>query len=408
MKKSNGKSFLLGLIIFLLNSSIFIPETISQWVLVGNGLINTTFHSLAANSNTIFAGGGISNSIVYKSTNNGTNWTASLTLNVSFYSLAANGNNIFAGSDGLGVYYSSNNGSNWAPTSLNNLTVNALTVNGNRIFAGTNQNGVYITNNNGANWTQTSLNNQSVLSLAVKGDTVFAGTTSSGVYISTDNGTNWTQTSLNNQWIKSLAISGNNIFAGRSALGALSLYFSTDNGTTWALTSLNSNSVWSLSTSGNNVIAATYGTGVYASTDFGTNWTQRNEGLSGMFVRALCISNNYIFACPDSRVYRRPLNELTGIQPVSNEISEHFSISQNYPNPFNPVTNIEFTVPKSSFVKLVIYNSLGIEVETLVNYELNHGTYKADWDASEYPSGVYFYKISAGSFSETKRMILVK
>jgi uncharacterized delta-60 repeat protein len=97
-----------------------------------------------------------------------------------------------------------------------------------------------------------------------------------------------------------------------------------------------------------------------------------------------------------------------GINPVSNEIPNGYSLSQNYPNPFNPVTNIEFAISNSAFVKLVVYNSLGKEVETLVSEDLTPGIYKADWNASEYPSGVYFYKISAGSFTETKRMILVK
>ncbi|HWA07365.1 MAG TPA: T9SS type A sorting domain-containing protein, partial [Ignavibacteria bacterium] len=97
-----------------------------------------------------------------------------------------------------------------------------------------------------------------------------------------------------------------------------------------------------------------------------------------------------------------------GISPVSNEIPNGYSLSQNYPNPFNPVTTIEFSVPVSGIVKLVIYNSLGKEVESLVNNQLNPGKYKADWDASKYSSGVYFFKILAGSFTETKRMILVK
>lgn len=97
-----------------------------------------------------------------------------------------------------------------------------------------------------------------------------------------------------------------------------------------------------------------------------------------------------------------------GISPVSNEIPNGYSLSQNYPNPFNPVTTIEFSVPVSGIVKLVIYNSLGKEVESLVNNQLNPGKYKANWDASKYSSGVYFFKILAGSFTETKRMILVK
>ncbi len=97
-----------------------------------------------------------------------------------------------------------------------------------------------------------------------------------------------------------------------------------------------------------------------------------------------------------------------GVQNINSEIPGKFSLSQNYPNPFNPTTNIEFSIPKSSFVKLVVYDMLGREVETLVSKDLKAGTYKADWNASGYTSGVYFYKIISGDYSETKKMILVK
>lgn len=97
-----------------------------------------------------------------------------------------------------------------------------------------------------------------------------------------------------------------------------------------------------------------------------------------------------------------------GINPVSNEIPGVFSLSQNYPNPFNPVTNIKFSVPAASFVNLVVFDILGREVETLVNKDLNAGTFNVDFNASKLTSGVYFYRITAGDFSETKKMILVK
>ncbi|NOS83663.1 MAG: T9SS type A sorting domain-containing protein [Ignavibacteria bacterium] len=101
------------------------------------------------------------------------------------------------------------------------------------------------------------------------------------------------------------------------------------------------------------------------------------------------------------------LNPL-GIQTVNSEVPGSFSLSQNYPNPFNPTTNIRFTVPQTGFVKLSVFDMLGREVETLVNENLNAGTYNADWNASNYSSGVYFYKIQAGNFSEIKKMILIK
>jgi hypothetical protein len=97
-----------------------------------------------------------------------------------------------------------------------------------------------------------------------------------------------------------------------------------------------------------------------------------------------------------------------GITKISSEIPGEFSLSQNYPNPFNPSTNIKFSLPKSSLVKLVVYDITGREVETLVNENLNAGTFNAAWNASKYSSGVYFYKLVTGSFIETKKMILIK
>ena len=252
------------------------------------------------------------------------------------WALAANGNNIFAGTLCCGVSISTDNGTSWAQTSLNNREVFSLAVNGNNVFAGTDLNGVYLSTNNGTSWTQTSLNNRTVKSLAINGNDLFAGTLTYGVY------KNGIQTSLNNQSVYSLAVNGSNIFAGTDAYG---VYLSTDNGTTWTQTSLNNRNISSLVIIGNNIFAGDMnGNGVYGSNDNGANWTMRFEGFPGPIdIISLCIFNNYIFAGSDFRgVYRRPLSELIGIQTISNEVPNQFSLSQNYPNPFNPKTKIRF------------------------------------------------------------------
>jgi hypothetical protein len=101
-------------------------------------------------------------------------------------------------------------------------------------------------------------------------------------------------------------------------------------------------------------------------------------------------------------------NQLIGIQPISNEIPNQFSLSQNYPNPFNPITKIKFTLPKSSFVTVVVYDAPGREIETIVNEQLNPGTYETDWNALNYPSGIYYYKLNAENYTDTKKMVLIK
>lgn len=96
------------------------------------------------------------------------------------------------------------------------------------------------------------------------------------------------------------------------------------------------------------------------------------------------------------------------IENIGTIIPDEFTLSQNYPNPFNPTTKIRFALPKSSFAKLVVYDILGREAAIIVSEQLNAGTYEADWNASNFPSGVYYYKLISDDYSETKKMILIK
>ena len=97
-----------------------------------------------------------------------------------------------------------------------------------------------------------------------------------------------------------------------------------------------------------------------------------------------------------------------GILITENVIPIYYKLYTNFPNPFNPQTKIKFDIPKASTVKIVVYDVMGREVQTLVNESLKPGTYEASFDGSQLTSGVYFYKISAGDFSETKKMLIVK
>ena len=85
-----------------------------------------------------------------------------------------------------------------------------------------------------------------------------------------------------------------------------------------------------------------------------------------------------------------------------------FSLSQNYPNPFNPMTTIEFGIPKEVKVTLKVYDALGSEVETIINDEMEAGYYKYQWNGVNFASGVYFYRITAGGFVSTKKLMLLK
>jgi hypothetical protein len=99
---------------------------------------------------------------------------------------------------------------------------------------------------------------------------------------------------------------------------------------------------------------------------------------------------------------------VSNIEQTGGEIPEAFNLSQNYPNPFNPSTSINFTIPESELVTLKVYNVLGKEVETLVNRNLESGSYRFNFNAENLSSGVYFYELKAGSFKEIRKMNLIK
>jgi hypothetical protein len=97
----------------------------------------------------------------------------------------------------------------------------------------------------------------------------------------------------------------------------------------------------------------------------------------------------------------------TGINDEENSVSE-FSLSQNYPNPFNPVTTISFSISSESFISLEVYNVMGEKVSNLVSDNLPAGAHEYEWNASGLPSGVYFYRLTAENFKQTKKLLLMK
>ncbi len=97
-----------------------------------------------------------------------------------------------------------------------------------------------------------------------------------------------------------------------------------------------------------------------------------------------------------------------GIEPISTNIPADYKLYQNFPNPFNPVTNIKFDLPRSSFIRLEIFDEVGRVISTLVNEKLNGGTYLVKWDGSNFGSGAYFVKLESGNKMITKKIILIK
>jgi ligand-binding sensor domain-containing protein len=251
------------------------------------------------------------------------------------------------------------------------------------------------------------LTNYYVWSLAISGTNLFAGTFQ-GVFLSTNNGTNWTAVNngLNISSYNVLATSGTNIFAGTFG----GVYLSTDNGGNWTAVNagLENTDVFSLAISGTNIFAGT-DKGVFLSTSNSTKWAAVNDGLTNTSVQALAISGTNIYAGTTTSVFRRPLSEvITSVERLSTDLPTHFSLGQNYPNPFNPSTTISFSLPSKSFVSLKVFDIIGREIAAIISEEMSAGSYTKQWNAANMSSGIYFYRLQAGSFTETKKLLLLR
>jgi hypothetical protein len=161
--------------------------------------------------------------------------------------------------------------------------------------------------------------------------------------------------------------------------------------------------------------------------DYNTVFTSGRQFLyehGGIFDYSLAVTDNYLFLLGSDIFYSNSLSEpaefyeidftITSINDQINLPPDDFELKQNYPNPFNPSTKIKFSitpVPKrDAFVRLKVYGVLGNEVATLVNEDKPAGDYEITFDADKYnlPSGIYFYRLTSGSFSQSRKMLLIK
>ncbi len=154
---------------------------------------------------------------------------------------------------------------------------------------------------------------------------------------------------------------------------------------------------------------------VYFSSDDGATWSPQYTAPSGNYDHIGKSRNGVgtMYAVRSNGGISKATGLPLGVVPVSGEMPKQFSLNQNYPNPFNPSTTIKFAIPNSGQggaigVHLVVYDELGREVAVPVNERLNPGSYEAHFDASNISSGVYFYRLTAGVFTATKKMNLIK
>jgi len=268
-----------------------------SWSGVNSGLTNTNVVAVLANGGSIFAA---TNTSIFVSANNGTNWSVVDSSPAWSTSFATLGGNLFAGTSSSGMYRSTDNGVIWRPVNsgLTNSNVHTILVSGNNIFAGT-AGGVFLSADNGASWTSvsTGLATLEVYALAISGSTLFAGTWGGGIFVSSNNGASWTaaNSGLANLTVDAFGVYGGTVYAGTNGAG---VFKSSDNGASWTQVSgvYSTAYVRSFLVSGNRIFVGTSDGNLFLTENNGVNWVSVSDGLVSSAVFSLVVSGSNIFA----------------------------------------------------------------------------------------------------------------
>jgi len=334
--------------------------------------------------------------MIFKTTNSGENWFA-LNLN-SGYGIngmyALNRDTLFVSGNSGRIYRSMNGGGNWTESIIANTGQNMWDV----CFINS-QTGYMIgsnigydclkTTNTGENWIRTPFgldvfpyNIKKIDSMSLYCSARLGVTNISGLIMSTNGGVNWSYKMVSGPYYV-----GDSYFINRNT----GYYITTGNYST-------SNCyLWKTTNAGDNWINVTLPINVIKDLQYVMFLNEQTGFILGNGVLLKTSNGGNVF----------------GVEFSSSHIPHSFSLHQNYPNPFNPVTKIQFDIPsvgqRHAFdTKLIIYDVSGSLVTTLVNEQLQPGSYSVDWDGTGYASGVYFYSLVTNEFTETKRMVLIK
>lgn len=375
-----------------------------SWTEVDSGL-DMVRDIAASSSGDIFVG---TDDGIFFSSDKGLTWTRRSTGMVSFVvdNMVAKGNSIWIGTMSVGSWETTDFGKSWHDFSedvvASDPAGNLLSSDGSR------------STDNGVTWSPyvTLPQGHQINSVAFDDSgNVFVATTDSNVFFSSDTGGHWTKRS--DGLVSStncLALDGSgHLYAGTWGNG---LYRTTDNGITWEHVeiSLNCQDIRGISCKGPYVFIATEYGQVAESTDYGTTWTVfQEQDLPNSYFLSFAAdfsSGNLLIGSWGDGIYQCG----SGVSFVEKKpaIQSGFELAQNYPNPFNPTTIITYYIAKRSHVRLTVYDVLGRQVASLVNAEKSPGQYQVTFDGSELPSGVYFYRVRAGSYTAVKKLLLIK
>ncbi|MBZ0184488.1 MAG: T9SS type A sorting domain-containing protein [Melioribacteraceae bacterium] len=349
--------------------------------------------------------------------------------------LIANDNSIYASIRLNGVYKSTDNGSTWIKKHNEGMAFNLIQSQNGEIYFYTLSGKIFRSDDNGENFNQigssiTGLleySNESFVSDS-KGNLflLFHNYINSkfGVLLSTDKGNNWDEV-----WVTNLQELPTSIFIDKNdkiyfSLYSYSsnsgmLYFSENLGNSWEVKEFEEFPSKVLTNSMGYLFVATYN-GILFTKSINDNLIELNDGLEISSIYAMQITDSdiiYLSGKDDEDNYKTYYSTNPTSAPDPQNIISNFDLSQNYPNPFNPTTVIEYTIPnletlhatsQMQNVTLKVFDLLGREVATLVNEQKKPGNYQVQFDASNLSSGLYIYKIQAGSFSQGRKMIFLK
>lgn len=412
--------------VYLFSLCLFSVTTNAQIVWEPTGL-NVGASSIKVSGNGIVFAGGLDGKL-YKSTDNGDNWSTIIvgtSYQIQDIAFAPNGYMFLTTGEnqtGDGVFSSADGGATWQQCSQTaGFETRDVKIKSNTIYVSTYDHGLGKSTDNGVTWLPASspvpVDNCGAFNITNNGTLLLAVKESGGIYRSTDDGATWILTNMNQSpEVYSLTVATNNyIYAGTADENHDGIYRSTDDGNSWTKIKSDNNEYYmeGIAASGGKIYVGAMGIGVLSTSDYGINWDLHNQGFQNLIGFALAIGpDGTIYATTVENVYKS-----TGTTSVNTEnlIPNNFNLKQNFPNPFNPSTTIQYTVGNlptgqagTQFVSLKVYDVLGNVVATLVNEEQHAGVHSVNFEASRICSGVYFYKLDAGEFSETKSMILIK
>lgn len=371
---------------------------------------------------------------IMKTTNGGQNWVQQFSATNWLYSMYFIDNNTgwiggrADGAQNVGlIYKTTNGGQNWNnPLTIDSLYFNDIKfINSNTGWAV--GRGIVKTTNGGLNWTVQNFYKfyESVSFCDANtgwavGDSAISPGSSELIVKTTNGGLTWTRITMGFYRFHKVYFVDNNT-------GWLSGYKNMNpNGGRWIMKTTNKGESWDYIHNQNNLSREYYGmyfvdanTGwasgemnsIIKTTNGGINWYSQTLDTINIFLYDVYFLNHNTGWCTgEGGIIYKTIHggNPIGIQTISTEIPKQFSLFQNYPNPFNPTTLITFDIVTKGNVKLTIFDVLGREIANLVDEQLKPGKYKANWNASNNTSGIYFYKLETIDFQQTRKMVLIK